>query len=233
MTVPELKPFGPQIWTSEGPVVAVAGFRYPTRMAVIRLTDGSLFIWSPIALTPGLKTEVEALGQVSHIVAPNTLHDLHLKAWKQAFPQARLHASPGLSDKRKDLDFDTDLGDEAEHAWAGQIDQVVVRGNLITTEVVFFHQASATVLFTDLIQNFPPGWFTGWRAVVARLDRMLGERPQVPQKFRVAFVNKSAARAALGRIMAWPAGNVLMAHGTPVIGNGADFIRQAFGWLRA
>jgi hypothetical protein len=202
-------------------------------MAVIRLTDGSLFIWSPIALTPGLKTEVEALGQVSHIVAPNTLHDLYLKVWQQAFPQARLHASPGLSDKRKDLDFDTDLGDEAKHAWAGQIDQVVMRGNLITTEVVFFHQASATVLFTDLIQNFPPGWFTGWRAVVARLDRMLGSQPQVPQKFRVAFVNKSAARAALRRIMAWPAGNVLMAHGTPVIGNGADFIRQAFGWLRA
>ena len=75
MTVPELRPFGPQIWTAEGPVVAVAGFRYPTRMAVIRLTDGSLFIWSPIALTPGLKTEVEALGQVTHIVAPNTLHE--------------------------------------------------------------------------------------------------------------------------------------------------------------
>ena len=231
MTGPELKPFGPQIWTAEGPVVSVAGFRYPTRMAVIRLTDGGLFIWSPIALTPGLKTEVEALGAVSHILAPNTLHHLHLEAWKQAFPHARLIAAPGLREKRKDISFDTDLGDEAEHAWAGQIDQVVVRGNLITTEVVFFHRESATVLFTDLLQNFPKGWFQGWRSVIAWLDRMQGEHPQVPQKFRVAFTDRKAARAAIGQILKWSADNVLMAHGTPVTGGGAEFLRRAFAWL--
>lgn len=33
-------------------------------------------------------------------------------------------------------------------------------GNLITTEVVFFHVKSGTVLFTDLIQQFPANWFS-------------------------------------------------------------------------
>ena len=63
-----LKPFGPDIWIAEGPVVsAYLGFRYPTRMAVIRLPnaeggDGGLFIWSPVALTDELRAAVEALG---------------------------------------------------------------------------------------------------------------------------------------------------------------------------
>src|SRR5207253_182649 len=47
---------------------------YPTRMAVIRLSGGGLFLWSPIPLTDGLRAEVDALGEVSHIVAPNSLH---------------------------------------------------------------------------------------------------------------------------------------------------------------
>lgn len=226
-----LAAFAEGLWLAEGPVVSVAGFRYPTRMAVARLADASLFIWSPVALSPELREEVSALGQVGHIVSPNSLHHLHLAAWKAAFPAARLHASPGLRQKRKDLTFDAELGDDPVPAWQGQIDQVIVRGNLITSEVVFFHRESGTVLFTDLLQNFPQGWHRGWRSVVARMDRMVGPQPQVPQKFRVAFVNRPAARESLGRIHAWPALNVVMAHGTPVIGNGAEFIRQAFSWL--
>lgn len=109
----------------------------------------------------------------------------------------------------------------------------MVPGNLITTEVVFFHRNSATVLFTDLIQQFPPGWFSGWRATVARLDLMTESEPAVPRKFRIMFVNRRAARAALTRILEWPAKKVLMAHGAPVERDGQAFISRAFGWLMA
>jgi len=40
-----LREFGPQIWVAEGPVVSFFRFAYPTRMAVIRLSDGGLFAW--------------------------------------------------------------------------------------------------------------------------------------------------------------------------------------------
>ena len=36
------------------------------------------------------------------------------------------------------------------------------------------------MLFTDLIQLFPPGWFGGWREIVARLDLMTESEPAVP-----------------------------------------------------
>jgi hypothetical protein len=106
-----------------------------------------------------------------------------------------------------------------------------MRGNLITTEVVFFHRESGTVIFADLIQHFGPTWFAGWRAVVARLDLMTGPEPETPRKFRNAFVDRRRARAALQQILAWPAQRVLMAHAPPVESGGQAFIRRAFRWL--
>ncbi len=212
-------------------MVTVLGFRYPTRMAVIRLADGGLFVWSPVALTDDLKTKVTALGPVRHIVAPNSLHHLFLPEWVNAFPEALVSAPPGLRAKRKDIAFDADLDDRPPPDWAGEIDQVVMRGNKITTEVVFFHRASGTILFTDLLQQFPSGWHTGWRALIARLDLMVEEEPAVPRKFRLAFTDKELARAGLAQIRSWPAEQVLMAHGTPVIENAKDYLRRAFNWL--
>ena len=58
-----LKQFGHEVWTADGPDVVIVGFRYPTRMAVIGLSDGRLFIWSPIQLTDILRAEVDTLGQ--------------------------------------------------------------------------------------------------------------------------------------------------------------------------
>lgn len=232
-SVPALHPFGPGLWISSGPTVSVAGFAYPTRMAVIALSGGGLLIWSPVALTASLRAEVEALGLVRALIAPNSLHHLYLAEWREAFPSARLHAAPGFRARCPDIAVDADLGDAPATDWAADLDQVVVGGNAITTEVVFFHRASRTVLFTDLIQQFDPGWFTGWRAVIARLDRLVGTAAAVPQKFRLAFTDRRAARAAIRRIMAWPAETVLMAHGAPVMADGAAFIRRAFGWLKA
>ncbi|HEY2661452.1 MAG TPA: DUF4336 domain-containing protein [Caulobacteraceae bacterium] len=226
-----LQPFGEEIWIADGPTTAVIGFHYPTRMAVIRVSGGALFIWSPIPLWQELQAAVDALGDVRYLIAPNSLHHLFLSEWRGAYPDAKLYAPPGLRERRKDIDFDEDLGDTPAHEWSEEIDQVLVRGNLITTEVVFFHRKSRTVIFTDLIQHFSPTWFTSWRAVVARLDRMVAPQPEVPQKFRNAFINRRAARAGLRRILAWPSKKVLMAHATPIEDDGQAFIARAFQWL--
>jgi len=229
--VSALTPFGADIWIAGGPEVAVAGFRYPTRMAVTRLADGRLFVWSPIAMTAELRAAVDALGPVRFIVTPTAMHDRFLMAWKQAYPDAALYAAPGSRARAKHVAFDVDLSDEAPPGWTGEIDQALMRGNAIATEVVFFHRQSGTALFADLLQNFPPRWFSGWRGVIAQLDGMVGPEPRVPQKFRVAFTDRRAARAGLTKVLAWPVEKVLMAHGTPIEANGAAYLRRAFAWL--
>lgn len=226
-----LQPFGTDIWLADGVEVDVVGFRYPTRAVVIRLSGGGLLVWSPVALTPALHAAIDALGAVRHLVAPNSLHHLFLGQWRDAFPMARLHAPPGLRQKRRDIAFHGDLGDRAASEWAGDLDQVLIPGNLITTEVVFFHIASRTLLFADLLQQFAPGSLSGWRALVARLDLLMEAEPQVPRKFRTAFIDRAKARAAIRQVLAWPAERVVMAHAPPVIADGQAVVARAFRWL--
>lgn len=224
--------FGPDIWITDGPVVtAAAGFHYPTRMTLIRLRSGDLVLCSPVALTVELRAEIEALGTVRYLVAPNSLHHTFLGEWNRSFPDAMVFAPPGLCEKRPDITFAGEFPDTELPAWAGEIEVVVVRGNRITTEAVFFHRPSRTAIFTDLLQQFPPGWFTGWRAIIARLDLMTMPEASVPRKFRVAFTDRRSAREGLRQILAWPAEKVLMAHGTPVTKDGQAYLRRSFRWL--
>lgn len=226
-----LTTFGQDIWLASGTPCAVAGFVYPTRMAVIRLGDDGLFIWSPVALTEGLRAAVDALGIVRWVVAPNTLHHLHLAQWQDAYPSAELHGPKPLHGKRADIRFSGDLQSGVPTPWTGRIDFRVVGGNWITTEVVFHHVASRTVLFTDLLQQFDRRWFTGWRAIVAQLDDLVGDEPRVPRKFRYAFFNRRAARRALDEVVDWQADRLFMAHGRPLVRGGRAAVRDAFRWL--
>jgi hypothetical protein len=225
-----LKPLGENLWIAEGPVVSFFGFPYPTRMAVLRLASGDLFIWSPVALKLALKAEVTALGPVRYLVSPNKLHALFLRDWKAAFPEARLYASPGLARKRRNIAFDAELRDEPEPEWSGEVDQVVMAGSWAMNEIVFFHRASCTALFADLIENFHPHWFTGWRGLLARLDGIVIPHPGAPREWRLTF-NRERARAALARILAWRPEQVVVAHGEIVRTGGTAFIRKSFRWL--
>jgi hypothetical protein len=99
------------------------------------------------------------------------------------------------------------------------------------TEVVFFHRASRTAIFADLIENLPRDWFTGWRGVLARLDGIVAPNPGAPREWRASFFDRRAARAALEGILAWPIERVLIAHGEPATADGAAFVRRAFTWL--
>lgn len=226
-----LQHFGDEIWTADGPIAVVAGFKYPTRMIVIRLRNGTLFVWSPTALSDSVRLAVDALGPVRHLVAPNAFHHLFINEWHRAYPDAKIYAAPGLRARRRDITFDNDLDDVPPSDWSGEIDQVAVPGNWITTEVVFFHRRSRTVIFTDLIQHFDAGWFAGWRALIARLDLLTAPAPAVPRKFQIAFIDRNVARDALHRILAWPIEKVLMAHAAPINEDGHAVVTQAFKWL--
>lgn len=57
-----LQSLGQEIWIADGGNVSFFGFAYPTRMAVVRLEDGALLLWSPIELRPELESQVRDLG---------------------------------------------------------------------------------------------------------------------------------------------------------------------------
>ena len=226
-----LAPFGPSLFLAEGPTVAFFGFPYPTRMAAVRLSDGGVWIWSPVALTRDLAEAVEAIGPVRHIVSPNKLHHLFLGAWVERWPKARLHVPPGLAGRRPDLRFHAELGDEPDPAWAADIDQVVFRGSIAMEEVVFFHRASRTAIVGDLVQRHPEAEMSGWRGLLMRLDGLVGEQGSTPREWRASFLRRGPARAARDKLLAWKAERLVIAHGDCARSKATEILAGALAWI--
>jgi hypothetical protein len=226
-----LRPAGERLWIADGPPVRFLGVPYPTRMVVVRLADGGLWIWSPLAPEGGLAEAVERLGPVHHLVEPNKLHHLFLDAWRARHPRARLHGPPGLVRKRRDLPFEPALRDDAPEAWRGQIDEVVFRGSLFMDEVVFFHRASRTALVGDLIQRFDPAGLHGWRAALMRLDGLVGPDGSTPREWRASWWRRAPARAALRTALAWRPARLVIAHGELPDEPGAEALARGLRWL--
>lgn len=221
------------LWIVDGPAVDFLRIPYPTRMAVARLRDGGLWVWSPTALDDELAAAVRDLGRVRHLVPPNKLHHLFLPDWVERFPEAKLWAPPGLAAKRPDLDFHAELGDQAPAQWAEDIDQVLFAGSLFMDEVVFFHRASRTALFCDLIQKFDPASLRGWRRWIMRLDGMLGPDGSTPREWRASFLRRGPARAARAQALAWDPERLVIAHGEWVRENGRERLARSLRWLGA
>ena len=226
-----LEEFGPSIFLADGPTVPFFGIPYPTRMAVVRLSDGSAWVWSPVALTEDLANEVQTVGPVRHIVSPNKIHHLFLKEWADRWPAARVYAPPGLARRKPELHFDAELGDEPDPAWAADIDQVIFRGSLAMEEVAFFHRASRTAIVCDLIQRHPESTMSGWKGMLMRLDGLVGERGSTPREWRASFLRRGAARAARQKVVDWNAERLLIAHGECAQTDATALIKVALSWL--
>lgn len=226
-----LTPFGPSLCLAEGPTVSFYGFPYPTRMAVVRLADASAWVWSPIALTPEVEQAVGSIGPVRHIVSPNKIHHLFLGEWSRRWPDARLHAPPGLARRKPELRFDAELGDEPDPAWSGEIDQVVFRGSFAMEEVVFFHRPSRAVIFGDLVQRHDPAQMKGWKGMLMRLDGLVGERGSTPREWRASFLRRRPAREARARVLAWQPERLVIAHGACAEKDAARIVARALAWM--
>jgi hypothetical protein len=212
------------IWANEAPQ-RFLGAEVGTRMTVIRLADGSLFVHSPVRLGGELRADLNRIGPVRHVVAPNRFHHLYAADYPRNYPEAKLYAAPGLETKRRDLHFDLILSDEAPVAWQGQIDQLVFRGFSPLNETVFFHRPSRTVLFTDLLFNLTHTDST-WTRVVMTLDGGFGGAG-VARTFRLMMrMRRRTVMDSVARIMKWDFDRMTVAHGD-VVEHGAKSVLQA------
>jgi hypothetical protein len=226
-----LKEFGNSLYVAEGPTVSFYGFPYPTRMAVVRLSDGGVWVWSPVALTEELASSVEAIGPVNHIVSPNKIHHLFLGEWAERWPTARLYAPPGLARRKPEVHFDADLRDEPDPAWTADIDQVIFRGSLAMEEVVFFHRASSTTIICDLIQRHAQEKMSGWKGKLMQLDSLVGEQGSTPREWRASFLRRGPARTARQKVLDWKARQLLIAHGECAQTGATEIIGKALSWI--
>jgi hypothetical protein len=222
------------IWIAEGENVSFHGFAYSTRSVVVRLGDGGLWIWSPVALTPGLRRDVDALGPVRHLVSPNKLHYLYLRDWKAAYPQAQLWGPLSTIRKCPDLPFRAPLGDTPPAEWQPDIDQAWFRGSFALDEIAFFHRPSATAIIADLVQTFSPRFlrtYWGRWSLLAQLSGLTEKQACAPIDLRLSFINRAPARRARDKVLGWNCRRVVVAHGEWMRDHGSARLARSFRWL--
>ncbi len=228
-----LKPVTEGLWIIDGPSVTASGVSLPTRATVVKLQNGELWVHSPTRLTDALQAELEALGQVRHLVIPNTKQNTFVEGWQEAFPKAQTWAAPGVADRAAEHDVAIKINhdlrvDQAEAPWVGQMEQMVVRGSTTHREAVFFHNESRTLILTDLIialetENLPAWmrplvWIFGWDDS----DSMM------PRDLRRAYRDKDALAEDVEKMISWRPWRIILAHGKWFEHNGADELDRAF-----
>jgi hypothetical protein len=225
-------PWAADVWTVNGPEVSYRLWGLtlpcPTRMTIIRLPDGGLWLHSPVACAPELVSAVTALGPVAAIIAPNAFHYTHLADWVRAFPDAAVHGVAGLAGKVPGIAYAAlDAGSTAP--WRTVIDShVLALGSF--TEAVFLHHPSRTLIVTDLMQNFEARRIRNplVRAVM-RLGGATGPNGQPSLEIRIAALrHRAALREGVRQMLAWQPAGIILSHGACYPTAAAPQIRRAF-----
>jgi len=225
----ELRKIGEEIWATEAPMVVFGALDIGTRMTVVRLAAGGLFLHSPTPADAATRAAVEALGPVRCIVAPNSMHHLHVGPWKSAHPEALLLGAPGLDRKRRDLAFDAILGDAPHPSYAESLDQVLLGGAPYMNEIAFLHRASRTLLLTDAAFHPTPASSRGARVWMKLTTVRDGFGPNALVRWFIR--DRRAMRASIDRVLAWDFDRVTVTHGELLESGGRAALARAYAWL--
>ncbi|MCC6644646.1 MAG: glutamine--tRNA ligase/YqeY domain fusion protein [Polyangiaceae bacterium] len=198
-----------------------------TRMTVVRLSDGGLFVHCPVALDRALRAEVDELGPVRAVAASSLFHHLYVGAWMQAYPRAVFAACPGLAEKRRDLAFSHTLGDTPHPAWSADLEQVSFSARF-EREVVFYHRETRTMICADALLNLRRHPSPLTRAVALWMGNLGPGRGWME---RFAVTDWRRGRLEVDRMLEWDIDRIVLAHGELVRAGGGRALRDAYDWL--
>ncbi len=227
-----LKPVDSDIWVADGGWIRFYGIPFPTRMTVIRLADGGLWVHSPIANCNGLADAVATLGPVRHLIAPNWIHYAWVPDWQTRFSETTTWGSPGVVDRARSrgfsLSLDSVLNDQAPSAWVSQIEQRLADSGR-HREVVFFHRSSRTLVLTDLIENFEPDKMPWWARPLLKMGHVCHPDGRMPRDMAASFRRKGDhLKDLVETLIAWDPERVILAHGHWYDRDGTAELRRAF-----
>jgi hypothetical protein len=198
------------------------------RMTVIKLASGGVLLYSPIAATDELKAEIEALGPVRVLVAPNRWHHLFVAGWQAIAPGAETFIAQGLQKKRSDLQH-TGVCENCVEGFGADVALQSMEGAPLIGETVMLHRPSRTLVCCDLVHNVQddaPGLQRAWM-------RLLGGYGGVKTNLldRLAVRDRAALRASVEKVLAWDFDRIVVAHGRVCDSGGRQALRDAYAWL--
>lgn len=193
------------------------GARLALRMTIVKLSDDSLWLWSPTPHNPQLENRVADMGEVRHIVAPSNGHNLFVQAWQGAFPDAAVYVASGIPKKRPGLESYTLLRDLDAPPWQTDLETLPMDGAPLFDEHMFYHTRSKTLLVTDFFQNYTGVEHRGFGKIVNKLlfepIGFKGKCLAPPLKTKFVVKDRQALRASLDRLWDLDIERVVPAHG--------------------
>jgi hypothetical protein len=228
-----MQAFAHNVWTVDGPNARDFGVLFTTRMTVVKLADGSIWIDSPVSVPFETLKQVTEWGPVRYLVAATPRHVWRLAAWHTLFPDAQLWASRPtlLTLKKGHLPLTGTLKDTPPSDWSLDLDQLAFQGNPLAEEVMFFHKASRTVILDDFIQEHPNVKGKPLRNALFQLEGVASPQGGVALDIRLSFTNRKLARRSLDKLLSWDFDKLIIAHGACIEKGAKPFVEQAFQWL--
>jgi hypothetical protein len=198
-----------------------------TRMTVVRLRDGSLWVHSPILPTGDIVDQLHRIGQVRYVVAPNKSHHLFFLDFVNAFPAADGYIAQGLALKRPDLARFPCVPRPAP--WESELESYFIEGLPILNETAWFHGDTGTLILTDLLFCFS----STNRGLTALISKLLGVhgRLGMSRTMKLATKDKQALARAVTPMISLPMKRVIVAHDQIVEEEPAMKLAKAFAWL--
>jgi len=248
----------PSIITCSTPFLRFGRIKVGGRATLVRMANGSVAVFSPVALTDTVKQESETFGNVKYIVAPDQEHHIFLESWHKAYPNAKVlgpETLPSYRDKQNyfqipssawhlfkkpqsstaepifsvDPDFDAEFQTEYVHAHGNQ-------------ELVFNHKPTRTLIEADLLFNLPAteqfsksganpesGILT---KIFAGLQHTRGDA--IWQKrflwYGGIVQDKPAFNASVSRIAKWDFDTIIPCHGDVIETGGKGVFEKVMEW---
>ena len=233
-----LKPIADNVWIVDSGPIRAMGMPLPIRMTVIRLFDGTLLLHSPTSFSSDLGKALEAIGPISHLIAPNSAHWTFLSDWQTHYPRAVTSAAPGLRDRRQvqrsGVRLDRDLGSVEPSRWESEIAEIFVHGIGGFCEVALFHKASRTLVLTDLVQNLEPRKLPVWMRLPTRLAGNAAPDGRAPAYLRAVVKLKGRQpRDAAKSLVELSPERVVFTHGRWFESDAAAKLNRSLDWLIA
>ena len=220
-----LEEWVPGIWTVSSPL-KLAGVDFGTRMTIVRVGGDGLVLISPCPIDDALAAEIDALGTVRAVIAPNAFHYLYFVDAAERYPDAIRFLAEGVAGKLGSTPPGSIiLSSEADSLWSADLEQCMIEGAPMTNEILFYHPASRTLILTDLCFNFDPAP-SGWPGIFLRLMGVHG-RLAVSRLMRFALRDREKVRPVLERILEWDFDRIIVTHGVLVERNGHRLFREA------
>jgi hypothetical protein len=231
-----LKPVTNGVWiVDSGPMTAMGFIHLPIRMTVLRLDDGSLVLHSPTRFTATLKQELEQVGPIAHLVAPNSAHWMFVKQWQDRCPAVRTWGAPGLDRRRQVRRMGVRIDQEMQEGplahWPDEIDRVLIEGAGFAEVALFFKQAKLVVL-TDLVVNLEASKLPLALRPAARLVGVLAPDGKAPLYLRALIKLKRAqSHQAAKRLIAYKPELAIFTHGRWFDSGAEEKLRKSLAWL--